>query len=124
MNIDFLTDPELVPRPREEIRIEAFGLSPYPDGKRVRLELELTPFAPSDRPNLEITASSTDGKAVASLSVIETVSRRLSLTMHLREPKPEGRYDFEADLYYSPETIQDSAHAILTLPDDIPSTED
>lgn len=120
MNLDFLTDPELVPRPRDEIRIEAFSLTPYPDGRRVRLELELTPFMPVDRPNLEITATNADGQVVGAASVIESVTRKLSLTMHLREPEPQGRYTFEASLYYSPEVIQDSATASIDLPDDLP----
>lgn len=120
MNLDFLTDPERVPRPRDEIRIEGFNLTPYPDGRRIKIELELTPFMPVDRPNLEITAVNDAGQTVGSASVIETVTRRLNLTMHLREPEPEGRYEFEASLYYSPETMQDTATASLRLPDDLP----
>jgi hypothetical protein len=119
MNLNFVTDPELAPRPRDEIRIEAFAVSPYPDGRRVRIELEMTPFAPVDRPNLEITVRNENGEIVGSLSVIESVQRKLSLTTHLREPQPQGRYEFTAELFYSPEAVQDSASASLVLPQDI-----
>ena len=53
--------------------------------------------------------------------LIETVNRKLSLTTHLREPEPHGRYQFKVELFYSPETVQDTATASLLLPDDIPS---
>lgn len=81
----------------------------------------MTPFAPVDRPNLEVTVTNEDGRTVGSLSVIESVDRKLSLTTHLREPEPQGRYEFKAELYYSPETVQDSASDTLVLPQDIPA---
>ena len=121
MNLNFIADPELAPRPREEIRIESVGVASYPDGRRVKIELELTPFAPVDRPNLEITTINEADQVVGSVSVIETVNRKLSLTTPLREPEPHGRYQFKVELFYSPETVQDTATASLLLPDDIPS---
>lgn len=117
MNLDFVTDPELAPRPRTKIRVEALALEPYPDGRRVKVDVELTPFAPADRPNLEITARNEAGQLAGSMSVIESVSRRLSLTMHLREPEPRGRYAFQVDLYYSPDETQHTASESVVIPD-------
>jgi hypothetical protein len=117
MNLDFVTDPELAPRPRAEIRVESLALEPYPDGRRVRVDVEITPFAPVDRPNLEITAHNAAGELAGSMSVIETVNRRLSLTMHLRESEPRGQYAFQVDLYYSPDETQHSARESVVIPD-------
>src|SRR5690242_14843718 len=109
MDLNFFADPGLAPRPRSEIRMEAFRLAPYPDGRRVRVEIELTPFAPGDRPNLEITAAKIDGTQVGSTTIIESVQRIFGLTMHLREPEPSGKYIFQAELYYGDDAPQDSA---------------
>ncbi len=119
MNIDFFADPGLVPKPRSEIKIEKLHLEPYKDGRRVRVDLELTPFAPADRPNIEITVRKTDGTEVASLSIIETVQRVFGVTIHLREPEPpQGIYEFRAELYYPEQTAQHTATGAITLPED------
>ena len=108
MDLNFFADPGLAPKPRSEIRIEGFRLSAYPEGQRVRVDIELTPFAPGDRPNLEITANRPDGTQVAATSIIEAVQRTFGLTMHLREPEPSGEYTFQAVLYYGEEPPQDT----------------
>src|SRR5690242_2046741 len=100
MDLNFYADPGLAPKPRSEIRIETMTLTPYPDGRRVRIEIELTPFAPSDRPNLELTAIKHDGSHAGSVSIIEAAQRMLSLTMHLRDAQPSGEYTLQVDLYY------------------------
>jgi hypothetical protein len=55
---------------------------PYPDGKRVRVSLELTPF--QQRPYIELALSDPDGNEVSSASIVEPVSWKLELTLHLR----------------------------------------
>jgi hypothetical protein len=114
MNIDFFADPGLSPKPRAEIRIEELSLQPYSDGRRVRVEMQLTPFAPADRPNIEITVQNRDGTEVASLSIIETVHRVLGVTIHLREPEPQGQYEFVAELYYPEQAVQHTVRRTLT----------
>jgi hypothetical protein len=121
MDLHFVTDPELAPRPREEMAIIIFEATPYPDGRRVRLDITMTPFAPADRPNLDVTAFDSNGEPVGSVSVIETANRKLSLTMHLREPEPVGDYIFKATLFYDSQEMQDTAQERITLPEDIPT---
>jgi hypothetical protein len=107
MDLNFFADPGLAPKPRSEIRIEKLEVSAYPDGRRIRVELELTPFAPKDRPNIELTALRSDGAPVGSTTIIEAVQRAIGLTLHLREPEqPQGEYRFVAQLYYDEEPIQ------------------
>src|SRR5687768_330133 len=101
MDLNFFADPGLAPKPRTEIRIEKLEISAYPDGRRIRVELELTPFAPKDRPNIEITALRSDGVPVGSTTIIEAVQRTIGLTLHLREAEqPQGEYQFLAQLYF------------------------
>jgi hypothetical protein len=102
MNINFF-DPGDVPKPRAEIKIEQFDAQPYPDGWRVKINLEVTPF--QERPNLEIRLKLGE-RLVAEMSVVETMHRHMEFTMHVRGvPSPVGQYVAEADLYY-----EDRAH--------------
>jgi hypothetical protein len=119
MDLNFYADPGLAPKPRNEIRVESLALTPYSDGRRVRIEIELTPFAPSDRPNLEISATNREGMQVGSVSIIEAAQRTLSLTMHLREPEPAGEYAFQVDLYYGDQPPQSNAKETIQIPDNL-----
>jgi hypothetical protein len=116
MDLNFFADPGLAPKPRSEIRVEMLTITPYPDGRRLHVEIALTPFAPMDRPNLELTASKPDGTQVGSVSIIEAAQRTLSLTMHLREPKPSGDYTLKVDLYYGEESPQSTASENVQIP--------
>lgn len=107
MDLNFFADPGLAPKPRSEIRIEKLELSSYPDGRRIRVELEMTPFAPKDRPNIEITALRSDGVPVGSTTIIEAVQRTIGLTLHIREAEqPHGDYQFVVQLYFGEEPVQ------------------
>jgi hypothetical protein len=122
MNLSFFPDPNLAPKPREEIQLESLDLTPYPDGRRVKVDLAITPFMPMDRPSLEISVTDEDENLVASLSVVETNTHALNLTVHLKTAEqPKGRYTFRVDLYYE-QHIQHSLHQTIHLPQDIPVT--
>ncbi len=101
MNIDFFESAD-VPQPRDKVRIERFEAQPYPDGWRIRIILDVTPF--QERPSLEIrvqTEANDGQRRVAELSVIETMTRHMEFTVHIRGvPSPVGQYTAEADLYY------------------------
>lgn len=122
MDIDFITDLDQVPRPRADVRIVDLVLEPYPDGRRVRVAVRLTPFAPADRPSLDIRAYNTDNMEVSSLSIIELVQHALAVTMHLRGKRVDGQFTFRVDLYYDPAEIQHSITQTLALPGEIAST--
>jgi hypothetical protein len=98
MNVDF-TESGAVPQPRDKIRIERLEAQPYPDGWRVRITIDVTPF--QERPSLEIRVRCGDNRPVAELSVIETMHRHMEFTVHLRGvSSPAGEYQAEVDLYY------------------------
>ena len=115
MSIDFFSDPGQAPKPRNEIRIEQVAALPYEDGRRVQLDISVTPFAPSDRPNLEIVSSNSQSEIVASMTVIETMQTKMSFTLHLKEDHPSGEYTLAVALYYDEEAIQDTKHATFLI---------
>jgi hypothetical protein len=116
MDIDFITDPELAPRPRSEMRITDLTVQAYPDNRRVMVKLALTPFSPADRPNLEIGLFAPDGRADSTISVIEVATHRLALTSHIRSAaQPHGTYTVRVILYYEIGQAQDIASATVTL---------
>jgi hypothetical protein len=98
MDINFF-DSKDVPQPKDKIKIERLETTPYPDGWRLRIVIQVTPF--QERPNLEIAVRSADGRPVAALSVIETMHRHMEFTVHIRGvPSPVGQYVTAVDLYY------------------------
>jgi hypothetical protein len=98
--MEFLfTDPDVPRLPPAETRLIELHADPYPDGKRLRVTLELTPF--QKRPNLELTLTAPDASPCASASIIEPVGWQLELTLHIRAETPlPGTYLLSAHLLY------------------------
>ncbi len=103
-NIDFFS-PHDVPQPPDKIVVEKLSAAPYPDGWRVKVSVDVTPF--QQRPNLEIQVRSQAGHLISELSVIETMIRHMEFTMHLRGiASPKGSYVVSASLYYGEDPSQ------------------
>jgi hypothetical protein len=81
----------------EETRIQSLEVDPYPDGERVRVNLQLTPF--QVRPQIEVTLRDANGDEVATASIVEPMSWKLELTMHLRGASASP-FSIEARLFY------------------------
>jgi len=99
----FFSDPEVIPLPPDEVQILALKIEPYPDGRRVRLFLELTPF--QKKPSGDIIITDQDGNQAAAASFIEAITPKLEITLHLRYDQP-GQFTATATLYYT-EEIED-----------------
>ena len=100
-NITFFEDP-LAQSPKE-VKIKQLGLYIYPDGRRVAVGFELTPFI--ERPCIEIRITNQHGEPAGSMNVIEPNSANFSLTMHLRDKMPSQQYELTATIYFqTPET--------------------
>jgi hypothetical protein len=98
-NLFFLDSDETL-LPREQVRIAALTAEPYPDGTRVRMQIEITPF--QERPNLEIFARKVDGPIVAEMSVIQTMTPHLEFTLHIRGVETHtGSYTLRVELFYA-----------------------
>jgi len=95
----FLNDPQVERLPPDQTRLLDLRAEPYPDGKRLRVALELTPF--QQRPYLELILADPGGEEVASADIVEPMSWKLELTLHNRKPKPAaGKYTLVARLSY------------------------
>jgi hypothetical protein len=95
----FFQDPSQIPLPPEEVRIRAFRAEPWPDGRRVFVYLELTPF--QKRPSGKIVVLDDQGEEVANISIIETIDPKMEFTIHLRSPKPGCQYTASSTLFYT-----------------------
>jgi hypothetical protein len=98
MDIQF-TDLSEVPLPPREVRIRDLRVESYPDGKRIRVSLELTPF--QKRPSGELFINDLLGNQVATANIIETIDSKMELTMHLRTPNPQGQFSARAIIFYT-----------------------
>jgi hypothetical protein len=94
----FFEDPNETRLPPEEVRIHQIVVNPLPNGNRVKVYLELTPFM--KKPNIEVAITNSSGKETAHTSILETMSRKMEITMHLRESDPGNEYTIEAIVYY------------------------
>ena len=95
----FFHDPADAPLPPNEVHIREFNATPYPDGRRLRVYLEISPF--QKRPSGEVSIIDEDGHEVASVSIIETVDPRMEMTLHLRTLETTGTYIARAKLFYT-----------------------
>jgi len=110
MDINLIQGSNQIPHPRQDIRLLGVTLVPDAETRRVRVTINITPFAPLDRPSLEITVTNKIRQEVASMSIIETMSPELSVTTHLKEAEiVSSLYTFRVDLYFDPDDIQDSS---------------
>jgi hypothetical protein len=71
----------------------------------VRIILEVDPF--QKRPNAGVSIVDTAGNEVAQASIIETISRKMEINLHLRQAEPAGEYTALVKLYYEPTPDKD-----------------
>jgi len=93
----FFPEDQLQRMTPEETRITSLTGQPYPDGYRLRVNIEMTPF--QKRPHLEVVLNDADGNEVASSSIVEPMSWKIEFTMHIRG-ELKNPYTLEATLFY------------------------
>lgn len=81
----------------EETHLTSLKAEAYPDGRRLRVNLEVTPF--QKRPYIEVVLTNVDGDEIASTSIVEPLSWKLEFTMHIRGER-RNPYTLNARLYY------------------------
>jgi len=101
----FFTDPDDVPLPPEEVRIREFKADPWPDSRRVKVYLEVTPF--QKRPSGEIVIRDDSGQPVASANIIETIDPKMEINLHLRGSDLSGVFTAVVVLFYLQEIDED-----------------
>jgi hypothetical protein len=113
----FFQDPTEIRLPPEEVRIRELQAEPWPDGLRVRVVLEVDPF--QKRPSAELVITDANGASLANASIIESMTRKIELNMHLRKAGKAGPYSLSAVLFYLaplPEPEQTGDNAKLAPP--------
>jgi hypothetical protein len=117
MEINIFDDPNKVPKPRNEIRIEGIKAIPYADRFRVKTEIIVTAFL--ERPNLLVMMKDTAGKIIHELNIIETMHSEMEFTFHLRGiDEPAAEYSLEVELFYETRNPpQDSSSITFTIPE-------
>lgn len=81
----------------EETRITSLTAAPYPDGYRLRVNIEITPF--QKRPHLDVMLRDANQEEVASSNIVEPLSWKIEFTMHIRG-ELNNPYTLEARLFY------------------------
>jgi hypothetical protein len=81
----------------EETRITSLSATPYPDGYRLHVNIEVTPF--QKRPHIEVLLTDSAGDEVGSTTIVEPMSWKLEFTMHIRG-ELKNPYMLNAKLYY------------------------
>lgn len=106
-------DPADVPEPRPpaEMRFEHVAVTPYADGRRVKLSFRFPPFL--ERPSVEAWVTDDQGQAVASLSLIEAMEQDFDFTLHLRSPAPRGAHTLHLRLFYLKHPDQFDDHWVV-----------
>lgn len=85
-------------RPPSQMRFIDVHVEPWPDGEKIRVHIELPPF--TEHPNLEVLILDKDQNEVSTVSIIETMVRKMVFTMHLRTPQKSGSFKLIAKLIY------------------------
>ena len=94
----FFQDPTEVPLPPDEVRIRELRAQAYPDGRRVRVYLEVDPS--QRRPSADLAIRDSSGTEVTNTSIVESMYRKMEITMHLRNPLPGERYVLTAIVFF------------------------
>ncbi len=93
----FLPEDHLQRAVPEETRITSLTAAPYPDGYRLHVNIEITPF--QQRPHLEVVLKDANHEEIASSSIIEPLGWKIEFTMHIRG-ELNNPYTLEARLFY------------------------
>jgi hypothetical protein len=97
MEISFF-DSDDIPVPPQETRIVSLNAELWPDGRRVGVEVQITPF--QERPDLHIYIQNAQGQELASASAVQIRQPHIGFTLHLRGPEAHGLYQVSALLVY------------------------
>jgi len=100
--------------PPEEIRILVLTAEPYHDAKRVRINLEMTPYRV--RPHLDMVLLDPKGVEIATVSIIEPMAWKQGFTIHLRSERLDGKYKLIMRLFYPPTDEEDPKLFRLDIP--------
>jgi hypothetical protein len=94
----FFQDPNEVRLPPDQVRIRELQAEVREDKRRVRVYLEVDPF--QKRPSADLDILDAYGETIAQTCVIESMTRKIELTMHLRGEALKGPFSLVVTLYF------------------------
>ncbi|MCW5873278.1 MAG: hypothetical protein KIS88_01390 [Anaerolineales bacterium] len=95
----FFTEAGEAPVPPNEVRIRELEAQPRPDGVRIQVRIDITPF--QKRPNVEAVIMNEAEQQLATVSVVEAIDPIMEFVMHLRQQRTPGRYTLKARVFYA-----------------------
>jgi hypothetical protein len=90
-----------------------FEVEPWPDGRRIRVLVSLTPFL--ERPNLYASIQNAKGDEVSSAVIVETMDDQMVFTMHIRAEEVGGVYTLTLSITYPDHEEVDAAPSIYVI---------
>ena len=113
-DIMFFEDEEETPRLPEAVEIVEVQVHPLPDGRRIVVQVTLTPFV--EYPSFDVTLLRPDGMEERALSVVSTMERTIAITMHLSRPDLAPEYIVRVELVHAGQVLQ-TREARFAVPD-------
>jgi hypothetical protein len=115
MDHDNLIYPSLTPPTQDDLKILTLEVDPYPDGRRVRVKLVLSPFLQG--PNGEISLTNQDDELLASINIVNIFIPENEFTLHIPESKSlPGSYTVNVEVFYvEEEEIEQGGEAQFNL---------
>ena len=110
----FFQDPGEIPLPPDEVRIRELKTEPWPDGRRVGVYLEVDPF--QIRPNFDLVVTDARGQERGTVSIIESMTRKMELTMHIQGSETDGEYTLSAALFFVERSQEEDPEALSQEP--------
>ncbi len=93
--------PQLLPeeaKSPQDVRFIELRVEPWPDGRRIRVHLTLTPF--QENPSLDVVLADDLGEEIARADIIETAENRIVFTLHIRHQSISSHYQLTANITY------------------------
>jgi hypothetical protein len=85
-------------KPPSEVRFTELRVEPWPDGRRIRVHLTMTPF--QENPSLDVILADDRGEEISRADIIETAENRIVFTLHIRNRSLNDSYQLTANLTY------------------------
>jgi hypothetical protein len=102
------------PAPPDRVRVRSIEIDPYPDRRRLKTRLVLTPF--QEPPDIEVVILDSAGEAVASSSIIQPTQHVLEFTLHLKSQPVDGNHTIRVLIRYDESEIETQAEKPFLIP--------
>ena len=105
-----------------EIEILSLEAIPYPDGRRIKVIFQLSPF--TKEPSALITLADDDGHIIASVNIVNIFTSENEITLHVAEKDAlSGSYEVKLNLFHiTEEEIEGDEQHVRIMQSPITST--